>query len=267
MKKNLVVFVILAFTAGAATARAQIASARSMQATAAASWSVVVMPEIVSQHMFRGVRRGGLAFQPSVEADYGNLALGVWMSTPWRDKVPGQSDPEIDPFGSYTLNLTDILSIEPGFTAYTYLRAPLDRGFHHATFEPNLALNYTVRGVRLTPKLYYDVVLEGATCELTATTAVPLTGLGTELDITATAGTFYQHDVVNDAAPKVKNWGDYWLVGVAAPFALSRSSRFTVGFAYTAGHGNYVKQGAAPKTKNPAAVRRGVLTLSYTWTY
>jgi uncharacterized protein (TIGR02001 family) len=260
MKKDLVALVILVFTAGAAWAG-------SVPAGSAASWSVMVTPDITSQYMFRGVRRGGLSFQPAVEAGYGDLVLGVWLSTPLRDKVLGQSDPEIDPYGSYALRLTDALSLEPGFTVYTYPRAPLDQGFHRATFEPSLAVNYTVRGVKLTPRLYYDVVLEGATFELTATTAVPLTGLGTEVDFTAVAGTFAQRDVVNGAAPKVKNWGDYWLVGVAAPFAVSRSSKLTVGLAYTAGSGNYLKRGDAPRTKNPAAVGRGVLTVGYTWTY
>ena len=37
--------------------------------------------------------------------------------------------------------------------------------------------------------------------------------------------------------------------------------------AYTAGSGNYLKSGAAPKTKNPAAVGRGVATISYIYTF
>ena len=65
------------------------------------------------------------------------------MNTPLSDKVPGQSDPEIDPYGSYTINLGGALDVQPGFTVYTYPRAPLDQGFYHATFEPNLAVNYT----------------------------------------------------------------------------------------------------------------------------
>lgn len=258
MKRGRVVFVVLALATGATTAQAQ---------PAPANLSVVVTPGIVSQYMFRGVRNGGLSFEPTVEADAGNLAVGVWMNTPLSDKVPGQSDPEIDPYGSYTINLGGALDVQPGFTVYTYPRAPLDQGFYHATFEPNLAVNYTVRGVKLTPKLYYDFVLQGPTYEFNASSAVPLTAYGTELDFTATVGTFSQKNVVNGAAPKAKNWGNYWLLGVAAPFTISRSAKLTVGFAYTAGSGNYMKQGDAPKAQNTAAVGRGVVSVSYTWTF
>ena len=94
--------------------------------------------------------------------------------------------------------------------------------------------------MKLTPKLYYDFVLQGPTYEFNASSAVPLTAYGTELDFTATVGTFSQKNVVNGAAPKAKNWGNYWLLGVAAPFTISRSAKLTVGFAYTAGSGNYM---------------------------
>ena len=40
--------------------------------------SVVVTPAFVNQYMFRGVRLGGPSFEPSVEIDSGNFALGVW---------------------------------------------------------------------------------------------------------------------------------------------------------------------------------------------
>lgn len=265
--KRIILPFALGLAAGAPGAWSQPASATSVAMASEPSLSFVVTPAIVSQYMFRGVRMGGLSFQPSVEADCGDLAVGVWMNTPIRDKVPGQSDPEIDPYGSYTFNLSGALSVQPGFTVYTYGHAPLDQGFYHATFEPSLAVNYTLRGVRLTPKLYYDVVLEGPTYEFDASSAVPLAELGTELDFTATVGTFAQKNVVNGATPKVKKWGNYWLFGVAAPFTISSSAKFTVGFAYTAGSGNYMKQGFASKVKNGAALGRGVVSVSYNWTF
>jgi hypothetical protein len=265
--KRIILPFALGLAAGAPGAWSQPASAAPVAMAPEPSLSFVVTPAVVSQYMFRGVRSGGLSFEPTIEADYGNLAVGVWMNTPIRDKVPGQSDPEIDPYGSYTFNLSGALSVQPGFTVYSYMRAPLDQGFYHATFEPSLAVNYTLRGVRLTPKLYYTFVLEGPTYELNASSAVPLAELGTELDFTATGGTFSHKNVVNGATPKVKNWGNYWLLGVAAPFTISRSAKLSVGFAYTAGSGNYVRQGSASKVKNAAAIGRGVFTLSYAWTF
>ena len=229
--------------------------------------SVVVTPSVVSQYMFRGVRLGGPAFQPQVEVDSGNLAIGVWASTPIKDKVPGQSDPEIDPYGSYTIAINNSLSVAPGFTLYTYPNADANHGFFKLTFEPNLALNYTISGVKLTPKFYYDVVLKAPTYEFTVAYAIPLKDVGTELDWTATAGTFIMHDCIKDANPEVKNWGDYYSIGVAAPFQITKASKLTIGFAYTKGSNNFFKQGSDPKSENTAAVGRGVVTVSYAYTF
>jgi len=229
--------------------------------------SVVVTPSVVSQYMFRGIRLGGPAFQPSVEVDSGNLAIGVWANTPISDKVPGQSDPEIDPYGSYTLTINDSFNVAPGFTWYNYPRADTNNGFFKSTFEPNFAVNYTASGVKFTPKLYYDLILKGPTYELTVAYALPLKDAGTELDFTATGGTYIIKDAVKSVSPDVKNWGNYYLVGVSAPFAINKESKIVVGFAYTKGTGNYYKQGTDPKVFNTGAVGRGVVTISYAYTF
>ena len=85
-----------------------------------------------------------------VRRDYGNWDIGIWASNPiGTNKVPGQSEPEVDPYGSYTCSINDSLSLQPGFTLYTYTKAPTNQGFYHATFEPNIALNYTVGALKL----------------------------------------------------------------------------------------------------------------------
>ena len=187
--------------------------------------SVVLTPAFVSQYMFRGVRLGGPSFEPNVEVDSGNLALGVWTNFPLKDKVFGQSDPEIDPYGSYTLAVNDTFSVQPGFTWYNYPNGDTGNGFFKSTFEPNIALNYTVNGVKLTPKVYYDVVLKGPTYELTIAYAIPLKDAGTELDWTLVGGTFKIDDAVKGASPSVKNWGNYYSVGVSAPFTINAKSK------------------------------------------
>ena len=235
--------------------------------TRGADTSVVVTPSVVSQYMFRGVRLGGPAFQPSVEVDSGNLAIGVWCSTPLKDKVPGQSDPEIDPYASYTVAINDSLNVIPGFQWYTYPNADTSNGAYKSTFEPNIAINYTVNGVKFTPKLYYDLVYKGPTYELTAAYTIPLKDINSELDFTATGGTYIIRDSIKGADPEVKNWGDYYLVGVSAPFTITKASKIVVGFAYTKGTGNYYKQGTDPKMFNSAAVGRGVVTVSYAYTF
>ena len=243
------------------------AAAAASAAPAAPSASLVLTPSVVTQYMFRGVRLGGPAFEPTIEYDYGNLALGVWANVPIKDKVPNQSDPEIDPYGSYTFSVNDNFSIAPGFTLYTYPRTDTGQGFYRTTFEPNLAVNYTVAGVKFTPKIYYDVILKGPTYELTAAFTVPLKDLGSELDFTAVGGTYKWTDAARNASPSLTNYGDYYLGGVSMPFTLTKDSKLILGVAYTKGTGNYFKTSGTPKQQNPAAVGRCVGTLSYTYTF
>ena len=215
MKK--IALILAALVAGAslpAQTPAPAAAAPAAPAPATASW--VFTPAVASQYMFRGARLGGPAFEPAIEYDAGSLAVGVWANVPLKDKVVGQSDPEFDFYGSYSFDVVKDVTVVPGFTLYTYPNAKKANGFYKATFEPNIALNYTVGGVKLTPKLYNDFVLKGPTAEFTAAYTVPLTGLSTELDITGTAGTFKWTSAVPDVSPDIKNWGDYYLLGVSA---------------------------------------------------
>lgn len=230
----------------------------------APSYSVIITPNIVTEYMFRGVRLGGNSFQPSVEFDSGNLALGVWSNFPLSAKVPGVSDPEVDPYGSYTFAVNDAVSIVPGFTWYNYPDADKNAGFYTSTFEPSLAVNYTVGGVKLTPKIYYDFVLEGATYELNGAFALPLKDLGTELDFTASVGTYLWNNAAENTSPRVKNWGDYWLLGVSVPIAVTKNTKFVIGYAYTLGSNNYFKAGSTPRVKNPGAEGNSVVTIGYT---
>ena len=224
----------------------------------------VVTPSVVSEYMLRGIRLGGAAFQPSVENDFGNWAVGVWASTPLANKVPGQSDPEIDPYGSYTVTLSDALNLQPGFILYGYPRAKPRNGFFGVTFEPSLAANYTFAGVTFTPKVYEDVVLRGLTTELSGAYAVPIKSFISEIDLAATAGTQKVGNAAADASPRVKAWGDYWLAGFWVPFTTGSHSKLKIGWNYTAGRDAYLKSGAQPRIPNPGAVGRGVAAVSWT---
>lgn len=235
---------------------------------AAPTVSVTATVAAVSNYMFRGLRLSDGGLQPQVEVAAGNLIMGAWGNVPFDgDKVPDSSDPEIDLYAVYNVALEDGLTLTPGFTLYHFPKAPTNAGFYRNTFEPSLALSYIVDGVKLTPKVYYDVVLKGPTYELTAFYALPLTRIGSELDFTATYGGYKWKDTANDASPEVKAWGQYWLVGVAAPFQISFNSRITLGFAYTEGKKAYTKAGTFGKVPNSLALGRGVATVSYTVTF
>lgn len=262
MNKKITALLVGALTLGAVSSYAQTAPA-----STAPALSITVTPTYVSQYMFRGQRISGASFQPVVEATYGNLGLGLWTSFPFQDKGTGASDPEVDPYGYYTFNVNESLSIVPGFTLYTYPNADIGAGSYRSTFEPSIAVNYTIGGVKLTPKFYYDTTLKGPTAELTAAFAVPLKDIGTELDFSATYGEFIQRDIIRNSAPRTKAWGNYWSAGVSMPYQITKTSKLTVGFSYQKGDDQFVKQGSAPKTANSLSMGRGVVSVAYGWSF
>ena len=236
-------------------------------AAAAPAVAVTATGAFVSDYMFRGQRLNGAGFQPTIEVAAGDFTAGVWGNFVLKDKVPDSSDPEIDLYASYTIALGKDLTLVPGATAYFYPSAPTQFGFYKSTFEPNLALNYSVEGVKFTPKVYYDMTLEGATWELTVGYAIPMKDIGSELGLAATFGTFLLDEAANNTTPSVKSWGDYWQVGGSLPFQLSKDSKLTVGLAYAKGSNAYTKQGTAGKTPNALAVGRSVVTLAYSLSF
>jgi uncharacterized protein (TIGR02001 family) len=241
------------------------AAAAAPAAPAPDSLSIVFTPNLVNQFMFRGQLVCGPSFEPSLDFDTGDWAVGVWSNIPLADRVTGQ--PEIDLYGSYTYSISDSLSLQPGFTLYDYLNAPTDQGYYRLTFEPSLSLTYAVGGIGLTPKVYYDVVLGGPTYEFDVSYTTPLKQINSELDWTGTVGTYDLSNCVKGANPDVRSYGNYWLVGVSMPFTVNKAGTLTIGFAYTEGTDAYNKQNGSPKSVNTAAVGRGVVTLGYIWTF
>lgn len=263
MNYKLSLVLIGALTTGVSSSFAQTAPV----AKAAPSYSITATGAAVSQYMFRGQRLGGLSFQPAVEVAAGNAAVGLWANVPVQDKVADVSDPEFDLYGSYTFGIRDGLSIVPGFTYYVYPKAPTAVGFYRSTFEPNVALNYTFKGVKLTPKIYYDTTLEGTTYEFTAGYTIPLKDLDSELGLAASYGSYYLRDSTKDASPSIKSVGDYWSIGATIPFKITDKSKLTIGGAFTEGKQAYFKQGTAPKTKNTFATGRGVWSVAYAYSF
>jgi uncharacterized protein (TIGR02001 family) len=256
---------ILSFLALATEGFAASVSTTALPSASSVSWTIT--PAFVSQYMFRGVKVGGPAFQPSLDLEVGNLALGMWGSFSLARSSDDQSDPELDLYAFYTVPIAAATSIVAGCTLYTYPRAEKDAGFYRWTFEPSLALNYTTAGVRFTPRLYFDTVLDGPAADLTAAYALPLAALGSELDLSVSVGTYLWRNTVENSPEKVRNYGDFWLAQVEVPFQVTAKSKVTLGFVYTRGSNNFIKEGSQPKTVNPAAVGRGVITLKYAFAF
>ena len=223
-----------------------------------------ISPAFTSHYVFRGVELADACFQPWIDYTRGPLSLGVWSSAALEDRVSGDSDPEVDLYGSYSFaNASKSVTFVPGFYLYTYPDAKRSNGLYSVTFEPSFAVVFTAAGVQFTPKIYYDVMLKGATYELTAAFALPLKSLGTELDFAATAGTFKTTDTAADVTPAVKNWGDYWTIGVAAPVQVSMRSKVTLAVTYSEGRNNFFKEGTLPRVANEGAHAQTSVTLTY----
>jgi len=258
--------VLAAVAASLPSLRADAAAA----APAAPTVTVTATPSFVSQYMFRGYRIGGPAFEPEIEADAGNLAVGVWGNFPIADPVPGQSDPEIDPYASYTVSVNDKLSLIPGIQIYTYPNTDVGDGNFRATVEPNFAVSTSLGPVKLTPKIYYDVVLRSTTLELNAAASAPLKAIGSELDFTGTYGGYLADNWVNTGAaggPDTRAWGAYWLAGVSMPFQIPYAGTLSIGYAYTQGFDSGTKLGSLPEQPNPQTAGRSVWTVSLAHTF
>lgn len=218
---------------------------------------------LVSDYFFRGVRRAGPSVQPAVEFSRNLWSFGLWSNVALSD-TGRPSNPEIDFYGAFRVRTTsETVELVPGFTLYTYPRAQRSDGIHRATFEPSLAANIDIHGLRLTPKIYYDLTLEGPTYELSAALAIALKSLGTELDLNASVGTFRLSSITPDAEPPKKNWGDYLTVNATVPYRVTANGTVSLSIGYSVGTNNYFKQAGFPRSRNTEARSRAVISVSY----
>jgi len=217
-----------------------------------------------TEYIFRGVKLAGFSAQPWVDYTAGPLTAGLWSNVAIDQHSTRYSDPEIDFYGSYTFaSHSGAFNLVPGFTCYAYPNAGDKESHHPITFEPSLAGVFSWHGVQFTPKVYYDVILEGATFELTSALAVPLKSFGTELDFSATAGTYQWRKSARHASQAILNEGDYWSVGIAVPVQISFRSKVTAALSYSDGRNNFFQQAGSVRRKNPDAGSHVAFTLGY----
>lgn len=233
----------------------------------AADTATSVSPLVVSSAVFRGQLRGGAALQTVVESSGGDLGGGVWTSLPLESAGPSAPGTEADFYLFGTIPLAKGLSLAPGATLYVYPRAERSAGYRRATFEPSLMLNTALAGVRLTPKLAYDLSLRASTLELAAAYALALPSLGTELDWSLAAGTYLRRDDAAGFTAATRAWGNYWQAGVMLPYQVSAHTRLLVGWAYAAGTGATFKVGGGPRLADPRTASRGFVSLGFSSTF
>jgi hypothetical protein len=224
-----------------------------------------VTPSLVSAYMFRGVRLGGLSFQPAVEYSKGPLSLQLYSNFPVSDKIPGTCDPEFDLGASYTWTVVpEVFTIKPGIMLYTFPTADTNDGFYKATCEPNVSFGYNLGDMSLSLNLYYDIVMKGATYELGADYSIHVQSTGLDIELSALIGKYDWSDSVADDVIKIRNSGNYFQAGVAIPYEFSKRSSLSIGWYFAKGTNNYYYPSREP---NPNAIGKGFFSVSYSFSF
>jgi len=237
------------------------------QTMAESEGTFTVTPSFVSAYMFRGVRLGGLSFQPAVEYSKGPLALGLVSNFPVSDKIPGTCDPEFDLTASYTWSIVpEAFTIKPGITFYTYPTADKNDGFYKVTCEPSLSFGCSFGDINFSINFYYDMVMEGATYELGGDYLIHLKPLGFDLELSALIGKYDWSDSIAGDIMKTRNSGNYFQVGAAIPYEFSKRSSLHVGWCYAKGTNNHYHS-ASGKESNPGAIGKGFFNASYSFSF
>jgi uncharacterized protein (TIGR02001 family) len=172
-----------------------------------------------SKYIFRGVVLGEQAFHPSVEVSYSDFYAGVWGNEPLGSKDTYPDNNEWDFYVGKTFALSDVTTLDVGYTFYYYPEKMIDKG----TDEFYVGINFDANGFSPGFYVYYDQDLEAWTYQGSVGTSFPIESFGTSLDLTATLG-------------RVDGSGGfeytYWSVGAAVPFKLSEKSTVTAGASF-----------------------------------
>jgi len=182
------------------------------------SVGVTVDLTYASKYLFRGVVLGEQAFHPSVEVSYADFYAGIWGNVALGSKDEYEDNEEWDFYFGKTFAVTDITTLDVGYTYYYYPEVSSDNG----TQEVYVGMNWDVQGFSPSIYAYYDFDLEAFTVQGSVGTSIPLESLGASLDLTAALG---RVDADSFAYT-------YWSVGAAVPFKLSESSTVTAGVTF-----------------------------------
>lgn len=128
--------------------------------------SVSVSTDYVSEYVFRGVSFANTAVQPGISVSKGGFTLGAWASVGIGESSALAGD-EIDIYGSYSWNLSDLVSANVGATIYHFPQSEgglfgFDATDLSSTFEASGGLSFNTV---LSPSVngYYDFTLDAFT--------------------------------------------------------------------------------------------------------
>lgn len=202
----------------------------------AGGYTVTLDNTVVSQYYFRGAevagQEGGVHLQPALDVTFGDTSVGVWSS---HSVTESNDFHEFDFYGVYNIKASENFTVPVGVTYYYYPTADLGSGLYRGTYEAFVGVSTTIGGVTLSPKAYYDFVLEQYTIEGNASYSVALKDLGTSLDFYGQVGYWKAEDIARKSSPDLDGSNIYYSVGVKVPYALTEKAKLVAGVAYTDG--------------------------------
>jgi len=163
--------------------------------------SVSASVDYVSEYVFRGVSFANTAVQPGISVTKGNFTLGAWASTGLGESSAIAGD-EIDIYGSYSWNFSDLVSASVGATLYHFPQSGslfnLDSQDLGSTLEGSFGLSLnTAYSPNVTA--YYDATLDAFTLIGNVSQSYPVadkTSIGVNLTggfvVAGNGGTDYQ---------------------------------------------------------------------------
>lgn len=228
--------------------------------------SASVTTKLVSDHVFRGQHLSGVSLQPALDLSAGDFFGGISSNIPFENRSSGQTGGELDLYAAYRFALNTTTQLTPGVTAYFYRDAPVSAGNRRTVFEPSLALSHTLAGIRFTSTLDYDISRKGPILDLTADVALPLTKLGTEIDLAASVGAYRLGDTGDSRRPKTRMEGGYWSLSATVPLQITFHSKILIGLSYAGAFDTEIKKGSITRS-NPLATRRLVGQLGYSYLF
>lgn len=186
------------------------------------AYAITVDFPFVSKYVFRGVQLSRESLQPSVEITSGAFYAGLWNNTPLRNERDGDASKEIDLYAGYTPAITENLTADIGATYYAY--PSIDEGMNDDSFEVYAGLNWALGNFTPAGYVYRDLDLDVWAVQGSIGYSIPLTSLGTSLDLNLTVG-----GVFPDHAEKYA----FYSVGVNLPVKLSDVVKLNFGLTYS----------------------------------
>ena len=203
-----------------------------------------------SEYIFRGKQKTDEAFQPSVELGMGGLYGGVWTSQPADDDGASNQDSEVDLYLGYGMDLTDMVSLDAGFTYYLYPEqegeTSLPGGLTGVDRSRELYVGVAA-DVMLHPAayLYYDLDLEQIVIEFSGGYSFDLSDFvsGSSLDLTGYVGFIETDDfsagqISNPILNSITNGYTYWGLSADYTYSFTDAASMSVGVRYAENNDN-----------------------------